>query len=238
MPTILGTYLRMLPYMGKVAVKMLGTYPRQCNICSYQGSFPAFGYPPRFDAYCPNCGSLERHRLFGLWLARNPHAVAGKDILHFAPESVVTPLVKPQAKTYRTADLDPRYADLVLNIEAIDLPDESVDLIICNHVLEHVHTDRTLSELKRILRKGGVLLLMFPIIEGWDETYRNPAIQSPREREVHFGQADHIQYYGKDVRDNIAKAGLELTEFTAIEPDVTKHGLTAGEKVFIARCPA
>jgi SAM-dependent methyltransferase len=235
MPTVLGSYVRMVPYMGKVARKMLGNHPRHCNLCGFHGKFVAYGFPPRFDAYCPSCGSLERHRLFGLWLDENKEKVAGKDLLHFAPESIVTAKVKPLARTYRTADLDPRYADLVLNIEDIALPERSVDLIICSHVLEHVNPDRSLSQLRRILRQDGFLLLMFPIIEGWDQTYRNPMVNAPEDRELHFGQRDHLQFYGRDVRKSIVGAGFELTEFTAVEPYVSKHGLSRGEKVFIGR---
>ena len=235
MPTVLTSYVRMLPYMGKVARKMFGNYPRQCNLCGFQGAFVSYGFPPRFDAYCPNCGSLERHRLLGMWLERNKQHVAGKDVLHFAPESVVNAIVKPLAITYRTADLDPRYADLVLNIEDIALPDESVDLIICSHVLEHVNPDRALSQMRRILRQGGYVLLMFPIVEGWDETYRNPMVKTPTDCELHYGQCDHLQFYGRDVRKNILNAGFDLSEFTAVEPYVSKHGLYRGEKVFIGR---
>lgn len=233
MPTILGSFVRMLPYMGKVAIKMFGNYARQCNLCDFSGNFLAFGFPPRFDAYCPSCGSLERHRLFGVWLDQNKEKVAGKDVLHFAPESILTAPVKPLAGTYRTADLDQRYADLVLNIEDIALPDESVDLIICNHVLEHVNPDLALSQLRRILRRSGKLLLMFPIVEGWDETYRNPAIKTPVDRELHFGQDDHLQLFGRDIRKTILSSGLDLAEFTAMEPNVSKYGLMAGEKIFI-----
>ena len=235
MTTIVGSYLRTIPYMARVAKKMFGNYSRQCNLCGFHGSFLAFGFPPRFDARCPKCGSLERHRLFGLWLAQNKEKVAAKDALHFAPERVVTAIVKPLTGTYRTADLDPRYADLVLNIEDIALPNKSVDLIICSHVLEHVNPDRALLQLHRILRPGGTLLLMFPIVEGWDETYRNPAVTTPEDRELHFGQYDHLQYYGRDVRNNITNSGFQLGEFTSVEPFVSKNGLKRGEKIFVAQ---
>lgn len=235
MPTVLGSRVRMLPYLAKVAGKMFGNYPRHCNLCGFKGSFLAFGFPPRFDAYCPTCGSLERHRLFGLWLEQNKEQVGGKDVLHFAPESVIKLTVKRLAGTYRTADLHPQNADFALNIEDIALPDESVDFIICSHVLEHVDPDRALPQLKRILRPGGTLLLMFPIVEGWDDTYRNASIETPAERELHFGQYDHLQYYGRDIRKSITNVGFDLNEFTAVEPFVSKHGLSRGEKVFVCR---
>src|SRR6202022_2066516 len=188
---------------AKLAINIFGKFRRQCNLCGFHGYFLAFGYPPRFDATCPNCGSLERHRLFGLWLKENQSRISGKDILHFAPEAVLKKCIKPLAAIYQTADLNPEYGDVVLNIEEITLPDESVDVIICGHVLEHLDHKRALSELRRVLRPDGILLLLFPIVEGWDETYENAALTTPEERELHFGQGDHIRFFGRQVRSDI-----------------------------------
>jgi ubiquinone/menaquinone biosynthesis C-methylase UbiE len=168
-------------------------------------------------------------------LAANEGQIVGRNVLHFAPEAVLRRKIAPLAGTYRAADIDPRFADIVLNIENIDLPDESVDVIVCSHILEHVDHARALAELRRVLTRDGVLLMLFPIVEGWDETYRNGAMTSPAERDLHFGQYDHIQYFGRGVRRDIAAAGFDLAEFTAVEPDVSAHALTRGEKLFIAR---
>jgi predicted SAM-dependent methyltransferase len=77
-------------------------------------------------------------------------------------------------------------------MEAIDLPDASVDLIIANHVLEHVDDAKASRELSRILRPNGVLLCMVPIVEGWATTYQNPDITTDEGRMLHFGQEDHV----------------------------------------------
>src|SRR5512146_3405952 len=42
----------------------------QCPICGYEGRFWSFGELPRAEALCPQCFSLERHRLFQLLLDR------------------------------------------------------------------------------------------------------------------------------------------------------------------------
>jgi hypothetical protein len=75
---------------------------------------------------------------------------------------------------------------------------------------------------------------MVPIIEGWSQTYEDPTITSPLDRDRCFGQWDHVRYYGADLRERIRDAGFALDEFTAIEPLVADFGLSRGEKVFIA----
>lgn len=210
---------------------------RQCNVCAYVGNFKAFGFPPRLDALCPQCNSLERHRLLKMWVDGNKDRIASKSALHFAPESAVTNFVKPLVSEYLTADLEPARAQVVLNIEAIDRPDNSFDLVICSHVLEHVDDRRALREIHRILRPSGLALLMIPVVEGWQETYENSAVSTPGDRELHYGQFDHVRYFGSDIRSRIKDAGFALSEYTAVEPYVHKHALTRGEKIFVSSKP-
>ena len=134
---------------------------------------------------------------------------------------------------YQTADLfEP--ADLTLNLEAIDLPDESIDLIIANHVLEHVDDGKASIELSRILSSNGILMCMVPIVEGWATTYENSNIITDKDRLLYFGQDDHLRFYGRDFRDRISKGGFNLRdEITAEGEDVIRYGLLRGEKVFV-----
>jgi SAM-dependent methyltransferase len=207
---------------------------RVCNICNYEGYFAAAGKGRRPDAKCPRCNSAERHRLFKLWLDRNRNLVENADLLHFAPERSIGALIKPLARSYCSADIAPGRADIVLNLEALDVPDASFDGIVCSHVLEHVDDRKALAEIHRVLRPGGAAIIMVPVIEGWAETYEDPTITSPELRALHFGQADHVRIYGADIRVRIRAAGFELDEFTAGGTDVLRYGLLPGEKVFIA----
>jgi SAM-dependent methyltransferase len=209
----------------------------ECNLCGYAGRFWPFGNPPRRGAACGRCRSLERHRLVALWTQANSDTIEGARVLHFAPEPTLRQLFQPRASKYQSADLDPTAADTVLNIESINLADESFDIVICSHVLEHVNDEKALNEIHRILAPGGHAMLMFPIVEGWDQTYENPEHTSPDERTTYYGQADHVRMYGRDVRDRIKGAGFTLTEFTAKEPDVSHYGLVRGDKIFIATKP-
>ena len=213
------------------------SFPRTCSVCGYRGRFRAAGKPRRIDARCPQCGSAERYRLLALWLEREGGFLRGASTLHFAPEAGLAALLKTRVGAYRSADIAPGRADLVLNIEAIDAPDGSYDCVVCSHVLEHVDDKKALPEIYRVLKPGGVALIMLPLVEGWAKTYENEKVTTPEERKRHFGQSDHVRFYGADVRDRIRAAGFQLDEFTAEGEDVLTYGLQRGEKVFIARKP-
>ena len=215
-----------------------GVTPRTCPICGYHGAFSVFGTPPRFDARCGDCGSLERHRLFVLHVQRDGFLAPDQRVLHFAPEVQLSAMIEARVAHYETADLSARRPTThQINIEATGLPSDHYDRIICNHVLEHVDDAKALAEIFRMLKPGGKAVLTTPIVEGWAKTYENPAITSAADRNLHFGQADHIRIYGRDFRDRIKAAGFDQTEVTAVEPDVLTYGLMRGETLFIAAKP-
>lgn len=220
----------------KLALNLLtrfqGAVSRECPICGYHGRFWMYGNPPRVDALCPNCSSLERHRLLRLALYQFP-LPAQAEILHFAPEKAVSAML-PKTK-YHAADLDTRIADEKLNVEAIAIPNESVDVVVANHLLEHVDDRKALHEIHRVLRSGGLFFATVPIIEGWDDTYENPRVASETDRRVHFGQEDHVRMYGRDFRRRVQASGFEVEEFVANGADCARFALLPGERVFIAR---
>ena len=217
--------------------KTVGPYARLCNLCGYEGYFQPFGWPIRPEARCPQCESLERHRLFRLWTDKEKGRFDQKRVLHFAPEPSLVMFIRPGAAEYLTADIEPGKADRVLNIEQLDLADNSFDLIICSHVLEHVDDRVALRELFRVLAPGGLVVLMTPVIEGWTTTYENPDVRTDDERILHFLQSDHVRLYGADVRDRIRTAGFALSEFVAVEPFVHRHALVRGGRLFFAAKP-
>jgi SAM-dependent methyltransferase len=222
--------------MGLFASSTKGaSFARTCNICGYQGRFRAAGKPKRIDAKCPKCGSAERYRLLVLWLDAHKDILKNAHVIHFAPEKGLAPVLKARVAHYASADIVPGRADLVLNIEKLDLPDSSQDVLVCSHVLEHVDDAKALKEMYRVLKPGGLALIMLPVIEGWESTYENPAVTSVEDRARHYGQSDHVRWYGRDVRERIRKGGFQLEEFTAEGQDVISYALQRGEKVFVAR---
>jgi predicted SAM-dependent methyltransferase len=212
---------------------VFGVHPRTCPGCKFHGRFRAAGMPPRFDAECPRCHTYERHRLLLLADQRTPLVPDGAELLHVAPERVIGDHFRARCKKYVTLDLH-EAADVNAPLENTGLPDRSFDVVICSHVLEHVDDTRALAELHRILRPRGVALVMVPLVDGWDATYEDRSITSPGDRDLHFGQNDHVRYYGRDIRDRIRRAGFAITEITAAGPDVVTYSLHRGEKLFVA----
>jgi len=207
-----------------------------CPCCGHRGRFDLFGDTGRLNQECPGCQSKPRQRLVMLALKAGFLSFGGRDVLHFAPERALRPIVLAQRpRRYQTADLAAGRADLVLDIEAAALPDGYCDLIICSHVLEHVDDRKALAEMHRLLRPGGEAILLVPIVEGWSQTYENQEAVTEEARHRHFAQFDHVRIFGADFRERVRGAGFTVTEFTAEGRACAEYGLERGEKIFKAR---
>lgn len=210
-----------------------------CPVCtkSWKKFLPYGRIRPRENALCPNCLSLERHRLIWLYLEqRTDFFSAPADVLHIAPEPCFIPRFEQlhQAR-YITADIESPLARVKMDIHAIPFPDESFDVVLCNHVLEHVTDDlQALREIRRVLKPGGYAILQVPFFHPIpDKTFADPAITSATEREKIFGQNDHVRRYGKDYNERIEQAGLRAVEEPFVNElnDETRKrfGLVKGE---------
>ena len=211
---------------------------RHCPICGYRGRFRPHGKMLRPDAECGGCGYLERHRLLYLYLTQNGvNKLDGKEILHFSPEPLIGELAEG-ALAYVTADITDTSVDMKLDLTDIALADNSYDLIMANHVLEHVPDDRAaFGEIHRILRPDGCAILTVPLVQGWTTTYEDPAITDPAARERHFGRWDHVRYYGRDFADRLAAAGFRVETFQATPQHCVDHAVHRGASVCIAHKP-
>lgn len=175
-----------------------------------------YGYKEvRDNALCPQCLSLERHRLLWLYLKERTGFFTEKlKVLHIAPEQCFYKRFKKLSNlNYTTADLESPLAEIKFDIQQIPLPDNIYDMVICNHVLEHVEYDhRALSEIFRILKSGGAAILQVPMIMDKEKTYEDPSITKPEDRLKHFHQKDHYRIYGTDFPERAKKAGFRITE--------------------------
>ena len=194
---------------------------KQCPLCGCQRrKFLPYGYvTSRENALCPNCLSLERHRLLWLWLVRESDigrgAMALPKMLHIAPEvALMRKFKKMYASTpdrYITADLESPLADMHFDVQQIPLEAESFDAIICNHIMEHVEDDRkALKELYRIMRRGGWGVILSPVELEHEKTFEDDTITDPAERTRIFGQYDHRRIYGRDYAERLREAGFEV----------------------------
>lgn len=210
-----------------------------CPFCGYRGKFDFAGDNLHANSACPKCHALERHRLLDMAIEQGFLSFAGRDVLHFAPEPAVRARILDQrAASYRAADLKPAAGLIRIDLCDIALADESVDLVLCLHVLEHVPNDlKALAEIRRILRPGGEAILMVPMVDGWACTIERASITSREERHLYFGQHDHVRRYGRDFRDRVVSAGFDLHEFSADGWQCAEKGLLPGETVFKAVRP-
>ena len=167
-----------------------------CPICTKQfRKFLPFGVIPRKDAQCPHCGSLERHRLLWLYLqSRTDLFSKSVRLLHFAPEECFQNVFK-KSKTmeYISADLYAHNAMIKMDITDIKFQDNIFDVVLCNHVLEHIVDDeKAMKELYRVLKPDGFAILQVPIDTTTEITLEDFSITSPEERLHHYGQEDHV----------------------------------------------
>lgn len=194
---------------------------KQCPLCGCQRrKFLPYGYvTSRENALCPNCLSLERHRLLWLWLVRESDigrgAMALPKMLHIAPEvALMRKFKKMYASTpdrYVTADLESPLADMHFDVQQIPLEAESFDAVICNHIMEHVEDDgKALRELYRIMRRGGWGVILSPVELEREKTFEDDTITDPAERTRIFGQYDHRRIYGRDYAARLREAGFEV----------------------------
>jgi SAM-dependent methyltransferase len=209
--------------------------PRECPICGYKGIFLAHGKPSRWDGRCPNCGSRPRHRLVHLFLnERHIDLQDGRVILHFAPERHLTRAMG-NAPNYHTADLVPGKARHAMDMADIKFSDQSIDLVIANHVLEHVPDDqKALREMFRVLRKGGFALITVPQNWAREETYENAeANKASDTRYAHYLDADHIRFYGRDFGNRLGEAGFRVECWRLPREQEVRYGLEHDEVVWL-----
>lgn len=180
--------------------------PVRCNLCRWSG--PAFlGGAHSEAAACPRCGSVARDRfLFWCFVQRTPPAL-GLRVLETSPRlGAEYRRAMQRWFEYRCSDYDERAhrGTLRVDLQAIDLPDRSVDVLLTPHVLEHVpDTDAALGEIHRILAPGGRMYLQVPVLQG--------ATAPPDAPEVHGDDTPVFWRFGYDLVDRLRATGFETT---------------------------
>lgn len=193
----------------------------------------------RRNGGCHNCGSTDRERLIQVYL-KYIYKLAERDrkirVLHIAPEKNLSKaLLDLSLENYICGDLfagDYKYPDHVVNMDVTNLPQEDgyFDLVICNHVLEHIPNDKkAISELYRVLKKPGIAILQVPISRKLEATFEDPSITQPSDRENAFGQFDHVRIYGQDYPTKLEEVGFKTNRTNLYR----QFGLIEEEDLFI-----
>ena len=193
----------------------------QCPVCGNRyRKFMPYGYVnSRENALCPHCLALERHRLMWLYLQNETDFFeAPARVLHIAPEyCFLKRFGRLPQLDYVTADLESPLAKVKMDVQRIPFPNGEFDVIFCNHILEHVDDDRqAMRELFRVMRPGGWGIMLSPVNPDRETTYEDPSITDPVQRELHFGQKDHLRDYGRDYGERLAEAGFDVEEIDYI----------------------
>ncbi|MDQ0475796.1 MULTISPECIES: class I SAM-dependent methyltransferase [Chryseobacterium] len=203
---------------------------------SYRKFLP-YGYgKQRENALSPGTLSLERHRQMWLYLQNETDFFTENyKVLHIAPEQeFLRKFKKMKNLNYTSADLYSPIVDVKADILDLPFEDESYDIVFCNHVLEHIGDDqKAMSELYRVMKKGGWGIFQVPMKNSLEKTYEDFSITDPKERQKHFGQYDHVRWYGMDYFDRLKKAGFDVDinfyskKFS--NEDRRRYGLTENE---------
>ena len=193
----------------------------RCNICGWSGA--SFGGTAHCEsAVCPVCGSIGRDRfLYWCWTTRTP----------YDPDAVVletSPRLDAEYRSrmsqrmhYTTSDFDEsaHRGAIRIDLEQIALPDASLDVVLTPHVLEHVpDTGRALSELFRVLRPGGSILLQVPFPQ---------ARTSPPPGPEYHGDSTLVHWrFGWDLADTVRAHGFACD---VLVPEDLRARAAAGE---------
>ena len=246
MKKIISLFLRFIPrkYLQRFShfgARVLGFFYRgnnvECPVCgsTYSKFLPYGRVSTRENALCPNCLSLERHRLMWLYLRdRTDFTSAKLKVLHVAPELCF--LKKFEALEnleYIKADLESPWATVHFDVHEIPFDENTFDVVICNHLLEHVEDDiKSLKELYRVLKPGGWGIMQSPINPAREVTDEDRSLQTPKDREKKYGQSDHVRDFGLDYPVRLEKGGFRVMvdEFVRSLPDekVKRYAVLTG----------
>jgi predicted SAM-dependent methyltransferase len=202
-------------------------------------SFLPYGYGnQRNNVLSPSTLSLERHRLLWLYLQNETDFfTTPKKVLHFAPEQAFYKRFRNlKHLDYVTTDLNSPLADVKADICNLPFKDNEFDIILCNHVLEHIPDDtKAMQELYRVMTVGGYGIFQIPQDSKREVTFEDDSIIDQKKRADIFGQYDHVRIYGRDYFDKLRSVGFTVEEVdytsTLSDADVTRFCLAKGEVV-------
>lgn len=206
-------------------------------------TFLPYGYGnQRNNVLSPSTLSLERHRLLWLYLKNETNFFTENlKVLHFAPEQAFYKRFRNLKNIeYTTTDLNSPLADVKADICNLPFDDNSFDVILCNHVLEHIPNDtKAMQELYRVMKPRGWGVFQIPQDLSREKTFEDNNITDKKERAKIFGQYDHVRIYGRDYFEKLREIGFQVDEVdyttTLSKEAITKYCLAKGEIIPLVR---
>ena len=215
-------------------------YEDPINGITYRKLLPYGRLKSRENALAPDSMSLERHRLMWLFLKERTNFFnSNLKFLHIAPEYCFIKIFKNMKNLdYTTGDLISPWADVKMDVHNIPFPENTFDVVICNHVLEHVDdSDTVMKEFYRVMKPGGWGIFQVPIDLESKTTKEDKSITDPKERERLYWQSDHLRLFGLDYPDKLRNAGFKVTEsnfINQIEKDlIIRYALPKDEIIYL-----
>lgn len=214
-----------------------------CPVCETESVFGPFGSQRRERVLCPACGTVERHRLLYLFLRDQTNFFRDElSVIHFSPNPGLYELFRRQPNLWYTAvnrSPDDGTTPLEVDLTRTHFPNDHFDVGICYHVLEHVADDRrAMSELRRVLKPNGWAAVQVPLRDG--ETLEDPRYDTPELRALHYGQSNHVRFYGRrDFAGRLRAAGFEVDVVQpALHWDdevIEEYRLVRDEEIYLLR---
>lgn len=207
----------------------------KCNVCNkHLRSFKTVGN----DKMCPACGSLSRNRR--LWeILKTSYLNDGISILDFSPSRNLYRELKKRKLSYTASDLSGDFiSDVQFDITNIAAKNNSYDLIICYHILEHVIDDtQAMKELFRVLKDTGTCIIQTPFKDG--EIYEDYTITEETQRRIHFGQEDHVRIYSIDgLKERLTNTSFQVEILNYFEEKNQINGYSEKDTILICNKPS
>ena len=219
------------PFIRKIIYAFYKGHKKQCPLC--ERNLRKFISVKNGETLCAFCGSLPRYRR--LWTLIKPLLISGIQVLDFSPPLYFYRKLKSfEGVQYTATDYDREFiADLHLDITNIDLPSNSMDLVLCYHILEHIPDDeKAMRELFRIMNPAGKCFIQTPFKEG--NIYEDRSRQSKEERKLHFGQEDHVRIYSiSGLKSRLENNGFKVENLSFSNEAENYFGFTQKENVLI-----
>lgn len=215
-----------------------------CPICKESSeSFLPFGFTYlRPYAMCPHCRSLERHRLFWLFLEQKTDFFYDRYcVLDIAPLKFIQDCFYAMKNLqYLSVALPSSFAGKKMDVTNLQISDETYDCIFCHHVFAHIPDDKkAMREIFRVLKRGGWAILQSSVDEKLEKTHEDSIIFTEEEKKNNVDQHHHIRRYGRDYVSRLEEVGFKVEQFAFAEelgPVMVKRcSLNQKEKIYFCK---